>query len=135
MIRGTIRAYAAETRDALEKALENAARIARALGGDYALTIRRGCPSTYNDPAVTRLIETTAAELFGADQVVSRPPSMGGEDFSYMTNKAPGAMFMLGAKKDTVDRQHHHPLFDLNEASFVRGAALLFETALRLMTR
>jgi amidohydrolase len=58
---------------------------------------------------------------------------MGGEDFAWMTRAAPGAMFMLGAKKDTISRPHHNPLFDLDESVFSRGSAILAESALRLL--
>jgi amidohydrolase len=107
--------------------------VARALGGDYALTIIPGCPSTYNDPRVAGLLRTTAAALFGAHVLTDRAPSMGGEDFSYMTDAAPGAMFMLGARRDAVDRPHHNPHFDVDEQVFPMGTALLAEATLRLL--
>jgi amidohydrolase len=130
---GTIRAYHEDTRQLLWRELENALAVSRALGGDYHLRIVTGCPATYNDPTVAATIRSAAADLFGAGSLLRRNPSMGGEDFSYMTNTAPGAMFMLGAKRDAAARAHHNPLFDLDEPSFTRGAALLAETTVRLM--
>jgi amidohydrolase len=50
-----------------------------------------------------------------------------------MTRKAPGAMFSLGAKFDDINRPHHSPIFDLDESSFSIGAAILAETAVRLL--
>jgi metal-dependent amidase/aminoacylase/carboxypeptidase family protein len=50
-----------------------------------------------------------------------------------MTRHAPGAMFLLGAKRDEVSRPHHNPLFDLDESVFPTGTALLAECALRLL--
>jgi amidohydrolase len=58
---------------------------------------------------------------------------MGAEDFSYMLRKAPGAMFMLGAKLDETDRGHHTPIFDIDEAALPTGAALLADMACRLL--
>ncbi len=58
---------------------------------------------------------------------------MGAEDFSYMTQKAPGAMFMLGAKYDDLNRPHHSPIFDIDESPMKIGAAVLAETAVRLL--
>ncbi|MFN8452738.1 MAG: hypothetical protein U0521_30055 [Anaerolineae bacterium] len=55
------------------------------------------------------MMRQTARDLFGDDSLVEDEPGMGGEDFSYMTRKAPGAMFHLGAKLDEVDRPHHNP--------------------------
>lgn len=130
---GTIRSYDDETRDQLGFELEAAFGVARALGGDFTLRIVRGCPSVYNDPEVADTIRTAALDLFGPDVILRQEPGMGGEDFSYMTRKAPGAMFLLGAKRDEVHRPHHSPQFDLNESAFPLGTALLTETALRLL--
>jgi amidohydrolase len=132
-ISGTLRSYDDETREKLIVEVERALGVARALGGEYELNIVRGCPSTYNDPAVASTIQTVIADVAGKDAFVERELSLGGEDFSIMTRKAPGAMFMLGAKKDSVDRPHHNPRFDLDESVFATGTALLAETALRLL--
>lgn len=132
-INGTMRSYDEETRQTLRTELERALSIARLYEGDYALQIISGCPSTYNDPQVAEVIRATARELFGENAVVHREGSLGAEDFSYMTKAAPGAMFMLGAKKDERHRPHHNPHFDLDEHSFPRGAALLAATTVRLL--
>ncbi len=132
-ITGTLRSYDDETRQQLWVEVENALGVARALGGDFDLRIAKGCPSVYNDPRVSSVIRQTAVDLFGVDGLLEQEPGMGGEDFSYMTRAAPGAMFRLGAKKDDVDRPHHNPKFDLNESAFKNGAALLAATAVRLL--
>ena len=132
-ISGTLRSYDDVTREQLWREVENALGVARALGGDFTLRIQKGCPSVYNDPAVSGLIRETARDLFGSDGIIADEPGMGGEDFSYMTRKAPGAMFRLGAKFDELNRPHHNPKFDLNESAFKNGAALLAETAVRLL--
>lgn len=130
---GTIRSFDDETREQLHREIEAAFGVARALGGDYDLRIVKGCPSIYNDPEVAALIRSTAQEMLGEECILRQEPAMGGEDFSYMTRKAPGAMFLLGAKRDDVERPHHSPQFDLNESVFPIGSAMLVETALRLM--
>jgi amidohydrolase len=59
---------------------------------------------------------------------------MGAEDFAYMTRQAPGAMFMLGAAtSDGVARNHHTPIFDIDERALPLGAAVLAETARRFL--
>ncbi|MCK6577787.1 MAG: amidohydrolase [Anaerolineae bacterium] len=130
---GTIRSYDRNVREKLWADVEGAFALARAFGGDYRLHLKKGCPSTHNDPKVAALIHDTAVDLFGADRLFERLPSLGGEDFSLMAERAPGAMFMLGAKRDEINRPHHNPLFDLNEGTFKDGAALLAETALRIL--
>lgn len=130
---GTLRSADDATRELLWVEVEKALSVARALGGDYTLEISKGCPSVYNDPEVSAVIRQAAADLFGKDSLIDREMSMGGEDFSYMTRKAPGAMFNLGAKLDDVHRPHHNPKFDLDENAFKVGAALLAETTVRLL--
>ncbi len=130
---GTIRSYSEEVRDQQHAELENAFALAKALGGDYELTIERGYPALYNDPDVAELIRTVGIEALGEDQLPEAEPGMGAEDFAYMTQKAPGAMFFLGAKLDEVNRPHHSPIFDIDEKALHIGAAVLAETAVRLL--
>lgn len=132
-IRGTIRSYDEETRSQLWKELEAAIAVARAFGGDYEFSIREGYPATYNDPAVSRLIETVVSDTVGADRLHPAEAGMGAEDFGYMSRKAPGTMFMLGATRDEIKRPHHSPIFDIDEQNLYLGAAILAETAVRLL--
>ncbi len=130
---GTIRSFDDATREQLHREIEAVFGLTRALGGDYALRIVKGCPSVYNDPQVAEVVRGAVIEMLGEDVIYRLEPGMGGEDFSYMARKAPGAMFLLGAKRDQVERPHHSPQFDLNESVFPLGTALLTETALRLL--
>jgi amidohydrolase len=130
---GTIRSYSEEIRVQLHEELERAFALTRAFGGDYTLKIRRGYPSLYNNPDVAGLIRNVATEAIGGEMTVDSEPGMGAEDFAYMAQKAPGAMFMLGAKLDTTNRPHHSPIFDIDEKSMPVGAAVLAETAVRLL--
>ncbi|MDX2137173.1 MAG: amidohydrolase [Chloroflexota bacterium] len=131
-LKGTIRSYDADVRAQLSAELERAFGVARALGGDYELTIIKGYPSLYNDPGVANVIRDVARDMKGDEAFYQEEAGMGAEDFSYMAQKAPGAMFMLGAKLDTVNRPHHSAIFDIDEAPLHLGAAILTETAIRL---
>ncbi len=132
-INGTMRSYTDAVRLQLRAELEQAFGVVRALGGDYDLRFEIGYDPAYNDPDVAGLIERTAAEMLGEAALLTPEPGMGAEDFGYMTRKAPGAMFMLGARYDERTRPHHTPVFDIAESSFHVGAALLAETACRLL--
>lgn len=132
-MKGTIRSYDDEIRQQLWVELERAFGVARALGGDYRMQIVKGYPAGYNDPAVAGVIRSATRDMLGEAGFYPEEAGMGAEDFSYMVEMAPGAMFMLGAQKDTTNRPHHSPIFDIDEAVFPVGAALLAETALRLM--
>ncbi len=134
-ISGTIRSYDSDIREQQFAELESALGIARAMGGDYELEIKSGYDATYNDPEISAIIENIATEMAGPD--VLHPPQamLGAEDFGFMTQLAPGAMFQLGAKYDDRERGHHTPVFDIDESSFPLGAAVLLETAFRLLRK
>jgi amidohydrolase len=132
-IMGTIRSFDDETRAQLSEELEKAFAVSRAFGGDYTLTIERGFPGMYNDPAVVKIIHQTAVDLLGADAVKPGEVGMGAEDFSYMMQKAPGAMFGLGVKIDETPRPSHSPTFDIDEEALPVGVAMFAEAACRLL--
>lgn len=130
---GTIRSYSEEVRNEQHKLLEEALSLSRTFGGDYTLKISRGYPSMYNDPDVADLMRQVSVDLLGEKNTKEGQPGMGAEDFSYMAQKAPGTMIMLGAKFDDMNRPHHSPIFDIDESAFHVGAAVLAESAIRLL--
>jgi amidohydrolase len=130
---GTIRSFDDETRLLLRRELETAFGVARTFGGDYQLEILEGYPSTINNPQVVDLIRNVAHDFLGENALLPPQEGMGAEDFSYMTRAAPGAMFMLGAALPGTMRQHHTPVFDIDENVLPVGAAMLAETAVRLL--
>ncbi len=130
---GTMRSFDDGTRQQLRDELARSLEVARALGGDFTLKFRYGYPSMFNDAAVTELIRQVTTDLAGPDTLRPSEPMMGAEDFSYMLRRAPGAMFFLGARLDDVQRPHHTPVFDIDESVLPLGAAVLAETACRLL--
>lgn len=133
-LEGTLRSFDPQVREQLIAEVERAFAVARAVGGDYRLEIERGYPAGYNDARVSAWIAETITDLIGADAIDRSRTGMGAEDFAYMTQKAPGAMFMLGAAiDDGVSRGHHTPIFDIDERALPIGAAILAETARRYL--
>ena len=132
-LKGTIRSYNEEIRAQIHEELERALGVSRTLGGDYTLSIIKGSPALYNDPGVASVIREVARETVGGEHTISVGPSMGAEDFAFMTQQAPGAMFFLGARIADENRPHHSPVFDIDEQAFPIGAAILAETACRLL--
>jgi amidohydrolase len=130
---GTMRSFEDSVRQQLRDELAKALEVCRVLGGDYDLRLSPGYPSMYNDPDVAHIIRVSTRDLVGAHTLIDPELMMGAEDFSYMTRKAPGAMFMLGAKKDEIDRPHHTPVFDIDEATLPLGVAVLADAACRLL--
>jgi amidohydrolase len=133
-MRGTIRTFEPELREKLFAELERACGVARALGGDFELTITPGYIPIVNDPALTALVQQVGVDLLGEENVEEGELGMGGEDFSYFAEIAPGCFFELGgATPGETERQHHHPEFDVDEGCLPVGAALLAETAMRFL--
>jgi metal-dependent amidase/aminoacylase/carboxypeptidase family protein len=112
--------------------VERALSIARLMGGDYDLNIQTGTPPMLNDPGVVQVMSGAAADLLGAEQVLSPLDGLGAEDFGCFSEIAPGAMFSLGCKIEGDERHLHNPRFDIDEGCLPVGAAILAETALRL---
>ncbi len=133
-LEGTLRSLEAETRAALHAEVERCLQIARALGGDYKLTLVRGYPPLFNDAGVCAVLQQAGRDLLGEGGLAPREPTMGAEDFSYMTELAPGAMFRLGVRQPGgPPRYAHTPEFDIDEDALPIGAAMLAEAALRLL--
>jgi amidohydrolase len=131
-LEGTLRSFDSDVREQLVQDVERAMAVVRAFGGDYDLHIERGYPPLYNNPIAAGWLRTVAGDLLGDANVATGNVSMGAEDFAYMTQRAPGAMFGLGVKAPgAAPRYLHTPTFDLDEDALPIGAAILAETALR----
>ncbi|MGC4379038.1 M20 family metallopeptidase [Fictibacillus sp. Mic-4] len=134
-LEGTIRSYLPEVRDLLSEEVERAFALVEQLGGRYSLEIERGEPALNNDSSVNGWIRETIRSLYPEFKLVQRPFGMGGEDFGYVTEKLPGAMFFLGCGlPDDIRRDLHTPIFNLDEACLPIGCAILAETARRFLT-
>jgi amidohydrolase len=132
-LEGTLRSFDPGVREQLITEVERAVALSRSLGGDYRFEIERGYPAGYNDPTVTGWMTDVISEMVGAEAIDTTRAGMGAEDFAYMTLKAPGAMFMLGAAVGDIERGHHTPVFDIDEKALPLGAAVLAETARRYL--
>jgi amidohydrolase len=131
-LEGTLRSFDGAVREQLVQDVERAMQVVRAFGGDYALRIEHGYPPLVNDPAAAGWLRSVAGDLLGGQNVDTGNVSMGAEDFAFMTQCAPGAMFALGVKPPGGQPRYlHTPTFDLDEDALPIGAAILAETALR----
>lgn len=134
-LQGTIRSYEDEVREQLWAEVERAIGLSEALGGRYRFALQKGYPASFNHAVVNDWMRDVVRDLHGQEQIVETDFGMGAEDFAYMMQLAPGAMFMLGAATpDDVWRGHHTPVFDIDERILPLGAAILAETARRYVT-
>ena len=135
-LEGTLRSMDPGVREQLLLEVERCLQVARALGGDFTLKIERGYPPLHNHAGVADEIRASAYDLLGAAGLGAAQPSMGAEDFAYMTQQCDGAMFRLGVKPPGAAARHLHTAdFNLDEDALPLGAAMLAATAMRLMAR
>jgi len=133
-LEGTLRSFEEGIRKQLIKNVEQALSVVRPLGGDYRLKIVHGYPASWNDPTVTAGLIKVCQVLIGADYVNNEAMGMRSEDFAYMSQKIPGAIFLLGsAIPDGVERDHHTNVFDIDESVLPIGSAILAESARRFL--
>jgi hippurate hydrolase len=123
MLLGTARALKAEIRDLLEMRLRAITdNVCAAFGATARIDYERGYPMTVNDPEKTAFMAKVATDVAGASAVEAEtPPLMGGEDFSYMLEKRPGAYIFIG-NGDTASV--HHPAYDFNDEAAPFGVSL-----------
>ena len=127
---GTMRTLSAATRLKLHNGLPRLAQgIAAAHGASATVEIIPGFPVTNCDGRAVALGETVTKRLFGEDawQTLANP-IMGAEDFAYVLEKVPGAMFFLGVAEQGADWRAccglHGTHMHLDESAMARGAAL-----------
>jgi amidohydrolase len=94
---------------------------------------RPGYPPTVNNPEQTQFAIGVAAEVCGANGVRDNvKPSMGAEDFSYMLEKVPGAMVMLGnGGSEAINL--HNPRYDFNDMAIPFGISFFVKTVERFL--
>jgi amidohydrolase len=123
MLGGTVRAFRPELQDALEAGM---GRICRSIGlaheVDVSLRYARGYPPTVNADAPTALCRQVAAEVAVGGQVFDNlPPSMGAEDFAYLSAVVPGCYAWLGNGPGEGGCMLHSPRYDFNDAVIPTG--------------
>jgi amidohydrolase len=126
---GTMRTLSPAVRAFVSAQIEQVATlIAAAHGASAEVTITQGFPVTVCDGQATQLGQKVAKDLFGEEnwQTLSHP-IMGAEDFAYVLEKVPGAMFFLGAAHEGVDWRSccglHSNHMVLDDAVMAHGAA------------
>ncbi|HUV33198.1 MAG TPA: M20/M25/M40 family metallo-hydrolase, partial [Devosiaceae bacterium] len=107
--------------------------ISGAFGGSASVTWKRGYPVTVNAARQAAFAAGIAARVAGGEKVdTDLPPTMGGEDFSFMLQARPGAFIFLGQGGTA---QLHQDSYDFNDDIIPVGCsywATLVETAMPL---
>ncbi len=137
----TVRSYSPEARANVRQAITDLLTgIASAHGLEVEIEHVNGYPVTVNDDTEARFVESTVAELFGAERFSwMANPEPGSEDFSFVLAQVPGAFLFLGACPPELDPQtapsNHAAQARFDDGVLADGAALLAELAVRRLAR
>lgn len=121
-ITGTVRTLREEVRAHIESQLAALVpNIAAGYGATGTLDYIRMYPVTVNHDHETTLAAAAATEVAGeANVALDMAPVLGGEDFSFMLNKVPGAMINIG---NGPSAGLHHPEYDFNDDVIAWGCS------------
>jgi amidohydrolase len=127
----TVRTYKQEVRDRVLAAIERIAKGIATMAGvsDDRMPIvqvekDQYTPATYNNPELTKRVSAALKSAIGADNVVLKDPTMGGEDFSEYSlpdHSIPAFMFNVGAvdpAKAAESKKTGTPLPSLHSSKF-----------------
>ena len=127
-LRGTLRTANSEIRTLMKTRITEVAQgVAVAMGCSADVNITSGYAALVNDDAEAKRVMRIGARLLGEENVVVKAaPSMGGEDFSFFCDEAPGAFFHLGCvKKENMPAPLLHSRdFRIDEECLAVGALM-----------
>ena len=130
LLEGTMRTVSEATREAVKERIRRVVEgVCAAHGATADVDIIEGYPVTVNDPAFAPWALGIARAVLGDEPVVeTTAPIMGAEDFSYVLQQVPGAMFFLGARPADQDPAtapaNHSNRVVFDESAMASGAAL-----------
>ncbi len=120
---GTTRWFSAESGDLIERRLAEVARsVAAGFECHAEVTHQRRYPAVINDADAAAFVRASASEA--GFEIVTPPPSMAAEDFSFMLERKPGSYIWLGSAREGENPALHSPRFDFNDAVLGDGIRL-----------
>lgn len=138
VLMGGIRTVGPEMRTYLIRRAEEIAQgIGAAMGAWVKFEVVDGCPAVINDRQTALAVQDSAEKLFPGEVHWMREANGCSEDASYYFERVPGCFLFLASMGRDIDGQcypHHHAKFRLDETVLWRGAAVLSQAALDLMS-
>ena len=130
-IRATVRTLSPSARKKIEAAIRRRLEgIAAAHGCQLEFKWRTGYPPTINDTTMYEYVAKIARQTNGnASFVPVGSPSMGGEDFAYYLEKAPGCFFLIGVEPLAAASYPmlHSDRYDFTDAAMAVGMRMFVE--------
>ena len=123
LLGGTVRTFRPELQDSLEAGMRRICQgIERVHDVAVELHYHRGYPPTINNADATFLCREVARQVAGGEQVLTHAkPSMGAEDFAYLSSVVPGCYVWLGNGPGEGGCMLHSPHYDFNDAIIPAG--------------
>lgn len=140
-LRGTMRTLSREHRHLVQRLMrETASGIATAHGVAAEVEITEGFPVTLCDGRAVSLGRAVTHDVLGAESWKDMPaPIMGAEDFAYVLEQVPGAMFFLGVAPSGEDWSQccgiHSSRMMVDESALPCGTAVLAGCAIHFLER
>lgn len=138
-LKGTMRTLSPGHRTKVQELMhETAAGIAQAHGVEAEVVITEGFPVTICDGRAVELGKSVTLDALGESAWRDLPaPIMGAEDFAYILEKVPGAMFFLGVAPEGDNWSSccgiHSSRMHVDESALPNGTAVLSGCALRFL--
>lgn len=138
---GTLRTFDIAQRDDLVRRAEIAIdNVAETFGATAEFSVRQNAALVFNNEELSAWLAPVLTEAAGAGNVnAGSPPTTVAEDFSYLSQEAPGVFYHLGGSKDGVDPStsppNHSPGFDVNESVLPLGVKTHVLSAIRFLER
>lgn len=134
---GTVRSLDSEVREMIVERIRSVLKgIELSMGVRCSFTYDMGSPVVYNDPHLADLVRSVGAEMLGEEKVFEVEPSMGGEDFAFYLEHAPGVFFRIGVRDEERGfvNKIHSPTFDVPEEAMKTGMLMMVGVALKALS-
>ena len=133
VLQGTLRTFKKEVRERLVKRIrETAEGIAMTYRCQMEYEVLSACPGVVTDDAVTAQAEKSISTLLPQAQIIKGAHGMGSEDFAEITDRVPGAYYMIGAGPEDPAKRlgQHNPKIEFQESVLSTGAAIYAKMAI-----
>jgi len=118
--------------------LKRIEEVAVAVSGGYGASVKiehgHQIPAIINDATVATAVAGAARALLGEDAIIVHRHTVA-DDFSILLEQAPGCMVLFGTANPSkgITAMWHTPEYDCDEDILHKGAAVMAESALRLL--
>ena len=136
---GTVRTLNPELTPKIPPMMEQIIKgITEAYGASYEFKYDFGYPVVMNDTRATDILVEAGKKFLGEENVKEVPkPSMGGEDFSFYLQKAPGSFYRLGTgnPEKGITEFWHNSRYNIDEDALPVGAGFMTYLALEALEK